>query len=98
MRVTIIPVDGVVLVDGEGYNKLDLTFMSPDIHALQWYGTSGEVERRDERGRIVANEEIVDLTPYQPAIAAWEQAKASAEAAASAVSDSTTPSVQEQNT
>lgn len=75
MRVTIIPADGFVSVNGEGYGRLDLSFMGADIHALQWYGTDGEIERRDGRGRIVANEEFADLTPYQPALDAWQVAK-----------------------
>jgi len=79
MRVTIIPSDGFVSVDGEGYGDLDLSFMDSDIHAMQWYDTDGEVERQDNRGRIVANEAITDLTPYQPALDAWQVAKAAAE-------------------
>ncbi len=82
MRVTIIPADGFVSVDGEGYSELDLTFMDADIHALQWYETEGEIERRDSRGRITANEDITDLTPYQPALDAWQVAKDAADAAA----------------
>ena len=75
MRVTIIPVDGFVSVDGEGYSGLDLAFMNSDIHALQWYETEGDIERKDSRGRIVSNEAITDLTPYQPALVAWQAAK-----------------------
>ena len=81
MRVTIIPEDGFVSVDGEGYIGLDLSFMDSDIHALQWYEIEGEIERADARGRIVANETITDLTPYQPALDAWQAAKDAAEAA-----------------
>jgi len=80
MRVTIIPADGFVSVDGEGYGDLDLAFMDADIHALQWYETEGEIERTDARGRIVANELITDMTPYQPALDAWQAAKEAAEA------------------
>lgn len=75
MRVSIVPADGFVSVDGEGYIGLDLSFMGSDIHALQWHDTEGEIERKDIRGRIVANESITDLTPYQPALDAWQVAK-----------------------
>ncbi len=81
MRVTIIPEDGFVSVDGEGYNGVNLSFMEPDIHAVQWYETDGEIERKNIRGRIVANENITDLTPYQPALDAWQVAKNEFEAA-----------------
>nr|MCH9834597.1 hypothetical protein [bacterium] len=69
------PVDGFVSVDGEGYSGLDLSFMASDVHALQWYETEGEIERKDIRGRIISNEAITDLTPYQPALDAWQVAK-----------------------
>jgi hypothetical protein len=85
MRVTIIPVDGFVSVDGEGYSELDLSFMASDIHALQWYETEGELEVKDARGRVVENRSIDSLEPYQPALDAWQVAKDAAEAAAEAV-------------
>jgi hypothetical protein len=75
MRVTIIPTDGFVSIDGEGYNNIDLSFMDANIHALQWYTTDGEIERKNSRGQIVTNEEITDLTPYQPALDAWQTIK-----------------------
>ncbi len=81
MRVTIIPADGFVSVDGKGYSGLDLSFMDTDIHALQWYNTDGEIERCDSRGRIVANEEITNLSPYQSALDAWQVANNAADAA-----------------
>jgi len=85
MRVTIIPVDGFVSVDGEGYSELDLSFMASDIHALQWYETDGELEIKDARGRVVENRPIDSLEPYQPALDAWQVAKDAAEAEAEAV-------------
>lgn len=75
MRVTIIPEDGFVSVDGEGFSSLDLSFMASDVHAVQWYETEGELEIKDARGRAVRNENITDLTPYQPALDAWQAAK-----------------------
>lgn len=81
MRVTIVPEDGFVSVDGEGYTGLDLKFMDASIHAIQWYETEGEIERQNQRGRMVGNEPIADLTPYQPALNAWQVAKLSASSA-----------------
>jgi len=89
MRVTIIPADGFVSVDGEGYSGLDLTFMTPDIHALQWYETEGELEIKDARGRVIENRPIDSLEPYQPALDAWQAAKEAAEAAEQAADDQT---------
>lgn len=75
MRVTIIPADGFVSIDGEGYTSLDLSFVGADIHALQWYETEGEIERQDNRGRIILNEVITDLSPYQQALDMWQAKK-----------------------
>jgi hypothetical protein len=75
MRLIIIPDDGFVSVDGEKFSRLDLSFMDSDIHAVQWYETEGEVERRDNRGRIIANEEITSIEQFQPALDLWLAAK-----------------------
>jgi hypothetical protein len=91
MRVTIIPADGFVSVDGEGYGKLDLSFIDASVHAIQWYDTDGEIERRDERGRVVANEDFADLTPYQAALDAWQVAKEEAETVRAATLEGTQP-------
>ena len=82
MRVTIIPDDGFVSVDGEGFLDIDLSSMPANIHAVQWYHTEGEVEYRDARGRATHNEAITELTPYQPVLELWRRAKDAALAAA----------------
>ena len=75
MRVTIIPTDGYVSVDGEGFDKLDLSSISANVHAIQWFDTEGEVEIKDSRGRITQNQPIDSIAPYQAAIDAWQIAK-----------------------
>ena len=75
MRVTIIPDDGFVSVDGEGFLDIDLSSMPANIHAVQWYHTEGEVEYRDDRGRATHNEAITDLTPYQPVLSCGNEPK-----------------------
>lgn len=75
MRVVIILENGFVSVDGEGYRGLDLSFMDSDIHAVQWYETEGEIERRDNRGRMVNNEHITSIEQFQPALDLWLAAK-----------------------
>ena len=81
MKVTIIPSDGFVSVDGQGFNKLDLSFIASEIHAVQWYDTEGEIERKDSRGRMIANDVITSIEQFQPALDAWAVAKQVAEAA-----------------
>jgi len=76
MRVTIVVADSSVTVDGEAYSQLDLSFMDPTIHAVQWYDTHGEVEYKDPvTGKITANQEITDFTPYQQVITLWQVRK-----------------------
>ena len=47
MRVIILPKEGTVTIDGEGFGEIDMSKVSDDIHALQWYDTSGEIEYID---------------------------------------------------
>ena len=74
MRVSIIPEDGAVVKDGVGHLGLDLSFIDLSVHAVQWYGEDGEIERQDDRGRIIANEPITSLEQFQPALDAWQVA------------------------
>ena len=83
MRLIIVPVDGAVSVDGKGFGGLDLSFMEASVHAVQWYETHGEIERKDPvTGRMVANEVITSIDAFQPVIDVWQAAKTAEEAAA----------------
>ena len=76
MRLTIIPFDGFVSVDGLGFSGLDLSSFDPSIHAIQWYGEFGEMEIKNPvTGKMVENREITSIEEYQNAIAAWQNAK-----------------------
>jgi hypothetical protein len=83
MRVTIIADDAAVYVDGLALWPIDLTGLSSDIHAVQWYDTWGEVEyRSDANGERQQNARITDLSPYQVFIDRHAVVKAAADAAA----------------
>lgn len=76
MRATIIPADGFVSVDGEGYSGLNLSFIDASVHAVQWYGASGEVEIKNVMtGKMIENREITSLDEFQQAIAVWQVQK-----------------------
>lgn len=64
MRITVIPSDKRVVIDGVGYNEIDLSSLDPSIHAIQWHGTYGEVEIKDARGRMIENREINSFDEY----------------------------------
>lgn len=75
MRLIIVPKDGFVSVDGEGYMNLDLSSLDSDIHAVQWYETEGEIEWKDSRGRMVSNEVITSIEQFQPVLDLWQSTK-----------------------
>ncbi len=59
MNITIVADDKVVMIDGEGLN-FDFELDS-SIWAIQWDGTKGEVEYKDN----TPNLELTDFTEYQ---------------------------------
>jgi hypothetical protein len=85
MKVSIVPVDGAVSVDGVGFGNLDLSSVSPSVHAVQWYDTYGVVEFKEFflDGGVTKpqNQLIVSFSEYEPVLVLWQEAK-DAEAAA----------------
>lgn len=39
---TIVPSDGVVVIDGQAAQGVDMSGIAADVHAIQWYGLRGE--------------------------------------------------------
>lgn len=64
MRVTIVPEDRYIQVDGRGLN-FDFA-ADPNIHAIQWYGDHGTVEQK------IGGSRPATLAEVQPFIDAWE--------------------------
>ena len=96
MRAIILLDDKSVSVDGEVYSDLNLSFIDSTIHAIQWYDTYGEIERKDPvTKRMTGNEEITSFDEFQPAITAWQAKKdeVAAAAAAAAAAEEETPSI-----
>lgn len=75
MRITIIPQDNKVVIDGESYDGIDLSSIDSNINAIQWYGTEGELEVKDGRGRIVENRDIATFDDFSFVLPLWEDAK-----------------------
>jgi hypothetical protein len=75
MRVTIIPADNQVYVDGK-CRTVDCSALPPDIHAIQWDGTRGHVEFRNGSSPedFRPNRVITDFAPFQNLIDAWRAA------------------------
>ena len=60
MRAIIIPSDTFCAVDGVGFNGVTMVSVAPEIHAVQWYGTNGEIEIQDiVTGKMISNIQIL---------------------------------------
>lgn len=72
MRVTIIADDSHVYVEEQPL-KVDLTGLDEEIHAVQWYGTVGEIEYRyyPIENTRKANERFTDFAPFQVFVDRW---------------------------
>lgn len=83
MKLTIIRSDGAVYKDGVSYSGLDLSSVPTDVHALQWYGTEGEVEFN---GRPKPQNEPITVLPdwANVCLTKWDEVKAAEEAAIAA--------------
>lgn len=70
-KLSIVPIDSAVYVDGEVMFGIDLSFVPADIHALQWQNTAGWIERKGQA------DEIIEILPdwANQAITLWTQAK-----------------------
>lgn len=69
MILTIIPVDGCVIINGVSYTKLSWESTPVDVHALQWQEIEGWIEYIDIN---VPNESIMALPNWTDnAITAW---------------------------
>lgn len=71
MRMTIIPVDSMIIIDGFAVSDVDLSWVPDNVHAVQWYETYGEVELI---GRV-PNIDITELGIYEQAVPIWEVKK-----------------------
>jgi len=69
MNIAIVNEDKVILVDGEGLN-FDFT-LADNIWAVQWNGTTGEIEFSDG----TPNQEITDFSDYQYLVDAYNAEK-----------------------
>ena len=97
MQLTIIKNDNAVYIDGV-VREIDCSSLNASFHALQWDETSGEIEVCDPvTKKLVRNDVIDSIAPYQSFIDAWD-AQAAAEAEAAAVQAAALAALNEQAT
>ena len=68
-RITIVPDDNIVLVDGEA-RTISMAGIDPTIHAVQWFGAAGEIEYSDGK----RHKQISSIAPFQGFIERWTAA------------------------
>jgi hypothetical protein len=75
MKLTIIPIDGLVGEDGKFYDELNLSSCNipANVHALQWDGVAGWIEFNEP----IPNEEITELPSWATCcMTKWTEANA----------------------
>ena len=86
MRLTIIPSDKKVGVNGLTFSDINLSSCAipANIHALQWYETEGEVEFTDNPDRTKPQNELISELPAwaNACVTKWNEIKTAQEAAA----------------
>jgi hypothetical protein len=72
MRVVIIAEDNRVNVEGQA-ETVDLSTLDEDIHVVQWYGTVGEIEYKQDyvANTRKPNDSLTDFAPFQKYVDAW---------------------------
>lgn len=80
MRLTIVPIDGVIVIDGIPMFGIDMSWIpeftgnsgiSTSVHAVQWYDTSGEIELTNTDHNI----HITELGVFEKAILLYNEEK-----------------------
>ncbi len=75
-RLIIVPESCLVSIDGDVRTDLDLSSLPETIHAVQWYGESGEIEYKpDAAGFKKPNEPISSLDPFRKIIRLFNETK-----------------------
>jgi hypothetical protein len=83
MRVIIIPSDKIVAINSMTMQDIDMSNIDPELHAVQWYGESGEEEYSDSiTGKMLRNVTIYTLDAYTNQITEFNEKKAAIEAIA----------------
>jgi hypothetical protein len=76
MRLTIVPSDGIVVIDGKP-QRVDCSGIAAlaGVHAVQWDGKQGHVEYVNESGReFKSNKTIASISSFQEVVTRWTAA------------------------
>lgn len=67
MRISIIPPDGQVYIDGKMYEVAEARKLTRFV-AIQWDGEEGHVEYVQPKGEFLPNEKITTIEPFRTVI------------------------------
>lgn len=73
MKVTIIPADGFVSVNGEGYHGFDLSAFGASVNAIHWDGDKGVIELVDDQNKAAGQQPLATFDKYNHIVAQWGQ-------------------------
>lgn len=67
MRISVIVEDKLVIIDGESFTDVDLSFLPPEFHAIQWFGNKGEIEIKDLQSTVtrIKENKVIDILEYE---------------------------------
>lgn len=65
MKVTIVPEDKTVVVDGVAAIDIDMSGIDENIHAIQWRDNKGEIEWKESSEGGIHNEEIFSFERFE---------------------------------
>ena len=75
MKVSIIPFDSVVCIDGICINGIDLSQIPSEIHAVQWRDNEGTIEYMTQNKVKPQNQDITSFEQFNWVIDAWNTKK-----------------------
>jgi hypothetical protein len=72
MRLSVIPDDNTVCIDGLCKRGIDMSSIAPNVHAFQWYETWGDLEIVNSETGKPENIKVHSLDDFQDVINQWE--------------------------
>ena len=70
--ITILKADGKVLVDGVVEGSIDMSDLPSNVHAVQWFGSAGEIEYVAVNGVKPANTPLDIFDDYSQFVTRWQ--------------------------
>jgi hypothetical protein len=73
MKITIVPEDKTVVVNGVSANEIDMSGIDEHIHAIQWQDDKGEIEWKESSPNGLHNEKIFSFETFEFILDLYQQ-------------------------